>query len=129
MGAPAKRRRSKKDKKRNQQRKPDRGRRQVSGPEETRAAEALTVAWTIALLATSFATATLLGLQWAGPDAVPAAIVTAFSVIAISCGIVTIAMTAPVVKVRRRPPPKSLVWAAVIIGALPVAVGMWISSS
>ena len=93
---------------------------------ETQAAEAVTVAWMLTLLATLLAEVSssivrMVALRQAEPGKL-GMLANLLFFIAVVSGIATVLLTPLTLSLRRTPPPRPLVVAAVVVGLLPLAV-------
>ena len=101
-------------------------RREISSDadQESRTAEAATVAWMLSLLATLAAEVVGVGarviLILLGPSERARVLSATFLLVALLAGLITLALTPITLKVRRVAPPRSLVTIALVVGCLPL---------
>jgi hypothetical protein len=108
--------------------RPNRRRESPRNDQESRTAEAVTVAWMLSLMATLAAELVGVGARIAlvllGPSDKARVLSAAFLVVALLAGLITLVLTPVTLKVRRVAPPRFVVTAAVVIGCLPLVTLM-----
>ena len=103
-----------------------RSKRVVPEVHETRVAEAVTVAWMLAVVSTLMAEAVIIAARWylsLHPELV---LLQAFAELiffaALVGGLLSLGLTPLVLKVRQTPPPRGIIVLAVVVGSAPLVV-------